>query len=236
MPVRKDPSRVAIAPSILSADFGRLAEEVGAVERAGADLVHVDVMDGHFVPNITIGPLVVAAVRQATSLPLDVHLMIEEPERYVEAFAAAGADILTVHVETCPHLHRVLQQIREAGAKPAVVLNPHTPLEMIDHVLEDVEMVLLMSVNPGFGGQSFIPAVLPKIEALAGRISRRGLDVDIEVDGGIKLANSGSIASAGATILVAGSAVFQAEDYERVIDGMKKEAAAFAGGSPGNRE
>ena len=223
MPVRKDPSRVAIAPSILSADFGRLAEEVSAIEAAGADLVHVDVMDGHFVPNITIGPPVVAAVRKVTGLPLDVHLMIESPERYIEDFASAGADILTVHVETCPHLHRVLQQIREAGVKPAVVLNPHTPIELIDHVLEDVDMVLLMSVNPGFGGQAFIPRVLHKVEALAERIASRGLAVDIQVDGGVKLANCRSIAAAGATVLVAGSAVFEAEDYRTVIDGMKVE-------------
>lgn len=224
MSVRKDPSRVAIAPSILSADFGRLTAEIEAVEEAGADLVHVDVMDGHFVPNITVGPLVVAVARKATGLPLDVHLMIESPERYIEDFVAAGADILTVHVEACPHLHRALQQIRQAGASPSVVLNPHTPLEAIDYILEDVDMVLIMSVNPGFGGQTFISSALRKIEALADRISRRGLAVDIEVDGGVKVANSGAVASAGATVLVAGSAIFGAAGYREVIERMKVEA------------
>jgi ribulose-phosphate 3-epimerase len=227
MPVRSDPSRVAIAPSILSADFGRLAEEVAAIEKAGADLVHVDVMDGHFVPNLTIGPPVVAAVKKATGLPLDVHLMIENADRYVEAFVEAGADILTVHVEACTHLHRTLQQIRQAGAKPSVVLNPHTPIESIEWILEDVDMVLLMSVNPGFGGQSFIPQVLRKVEALAERLVQRGLSVDIEVDGGVKVANSGALARAGATVLVAGSAIFGAEDYREIIDGMRKEAAVL---------
>ncbi len=225
--VRKDPARVAIAPSILSADFGRLAEEIVTIEKAGADLVHIDVMDGHFVPNITVGPMVVDAVKMRTSLPLDVHLMIESPERYLEAFIGAGADILTVHVEACPHLHRVLQRIRELGASPSVVLNPHTPLEMIDHVLEDVDMVLLMSVNPGFGGQSFIPAVLQKIESLAERIAARGLEVDIEVDGGVKVANARSVACAGATILVAGSAIFGARSYQEEIGRMRKEASSL---------
>lgn len=226
MPVRPDPDRVAIAPSILSADFGRLAEEIQAIEKAGADLVHVDVMDGHFVPNITIGPLVVKAVRAATRLPVDVHLMIENADRYVEEFASAGADIITVHVEACPHLHRVLQQIRGAGASPSVVLNPHTPIAAIEHVLEDVDMVLLMSVNPGFGGQSFIPQVLGKVEQLSKRIAQRGLDVDIEVDGGVKVANSGALANAGATVLVAGSAIFGADDYKGVIDSMRSETAS----------
>ncbi len=225
MSVRKDPSRVAIAPSILSADFARLGEELSAVEAAGADLVHVDVMDGHFVPNITIGPGVVEAVRRSTSLPLDVHLMIEAPERHLEAFAEAGAAILTVHVETCPHLHGVLRRIRGLGVSPSVVLNPHTPLESIEYVLEDVDMVLLMSVNPGFGGQSFIPSALRKIESLAKRIVARGLAVDIEVDGGVKVANSRSIAGAGATVLVAGSAIFGAESYKAVMEGMRREAA-----------
>ncbi len=225
MPIRSDTSRAAIAPSVLSADFGRLGDEVAAVEEAGADLIHVDVMDGHFVPNLTIGPLVVKAMRAVTSLPLDVHLMIENPERYVEAFAAAGADVVSVHVEACPHLHRVLQQIRESGAKPCVALNPHTPVSSIEHVLDDVEMVLLMSVNPGFGGQSFIPRVLNKIGELSRMIASRGLSVDIEVDGGIKVANCGSIAGEGATVLVAGSAVFEAESYKSVIERFKKETA-----------
>jgi ribulose-phosphate 3-epimerase len=226
MPVRSDQSKIAIAPSILSADFGRLAEEVRAVEAAGADFVHVDVMDGRFVPNITLGPMIVAAVKKATKLPLDVHLMIEQPERHIEAFAQAGADILAVHVETCPHLHRTLQQIRRAGVKPAVVLNPHSPVSLVDEVLEDVDMVLLMSVNPGFGGQSFITRVLHKIEDLATRIAGRGLAVDIEVDGGVKVANSGAVARAGATVLVAGSAVFEADSYEKIISEIRSEASA----------
>ena len=222
MPVRDNKTRTAIAPSILSADFGRLAEEVAAVTAAGADLVHVDVMDGRFVPNITIGPVVVGAVRRATKLPLDVHLMILEPERHVQAFVDAGADILTVHVETCPHLHRVLGQIRAAGASPAVALNPHTPIQLIEEILDEVEMVLVMSVNPGFGGQPFIDRALTKIEALAERVSMRGLDVDIEVDGGINVANSRAVTSAGATVLVAGSAVFGAASYEQVMKEMRK--------------
>ncbi|RMG15887.1 MAG: ribulose-phosphate 3-epimerase [Deltaproteobacteria bacterium] len=229
MAVRTDAGRIAIAPSILSADFGRLAEEVAAVEAAGADLVHVDVMDGHFVPNLTLGPPIVRAVRKATRLPLDVHLMIENADRYIEAFAEAGADILTVHVEANVHLHRVLQQIRSAGAKPAVVLNPHTPLCTIEHVLEDVEMVLLMSVNPGFGGQRFIPRALEKVRSLAETIRRRGLAVDIEVDGGVKVENARALSEAGATILVAGSAIFGARDYAEVIGALRREAAL---GSP----
>ncbi|MDF1564008.1 MAG: ribulose-phosphate 3-epimerase [Deltaproteobacteria bacterium] len=223
--MRPDESRPAIAPSILSADFARLGEEITAVEEAGADLIHVDVMDGHFVPNLTIGAPVVEALRQTTKLPLDVHLMIEQPQAFVDDFAAAGADVLTVHAEACVHLHRVLQQIREAGMKPSVSLNPHTPLNVLDHVLEEVEMVLLMSVNPGFGGQSFIPQVLPKIEALANTVQKRGLRVDIEVDGGVKVPNFASVANAGATVLVAGSAIFGADSYEEVIAAMRREAA-----------
>ena len=231
MAVRRDSSQVAIAPSILSADFGRLAEEVRAVTEAGADFVHVDVMDGHFVPNITLGPAVVRAVREATELPLDVHLMIENADRYVEAFVEAGADVVTVHVEANVHLHRVLQQIRRCGAKPSVVLNPHTPLCAIEHVLGEVEMVLLMGVNPGFGGQSFIPETLEKCRRLREMIRARGLDVDIEVDGGVKPENAAALASAGATVLVAGSAVFGAGDYAEVIGRLKEEAtAALEGG------
>lgn len=199
-----------IAPSILSADFGILRDEVRAVEAARADWIHVDVMDGRFVPNITIGPLVVRAVRAATKLPLDVHLMIVEPERYVAEFAKAGADRISVHVEASPHLHRTLQQIRAAGAKAGVVLNPHTSEEQIRHVLPDLDLVLVMSVNPGFGGQSFIPSALPKIAALRQMIDRAGLPVEIEVDGGISKATSRSVIDAGASVLVAGSAVFDA--------------------------
>src|SRR5262245_57378402 len=180
-------SPIRISPSILSADFARLGEEVRAVDKAGADYIHVDVMDGHFVPNLTIGPVVVAAVRKATRRPLDVHLMIEDPDRYIDDFARAGADLIGVHVEACHHLHRALQQIRAAGKKASVTLNPHSGLETISYILENVDQVLIMSVNPGFGGQSFIPNVLPKIRALKAEIEARGLAVDIEVDGGIKV-------------------------------------------------
>lgn len=216
-----------IAPSILSADFGRLADEVRAIEEGGCDLVHVDVMDGRFVPNITIGPLVVEAVKKRAQKPLDVHLMIVEPEKYVEAFVDAGASILTVHAEACPHLHRTIQQIRKAGARPAVALNPSTPLSAIDYVLEDLDMVLLMSVNPGFGGQSFIPSTLRKIRALRRTADERGLrDLWIQVDGGIGPKNVADVAAAGANVFVAGSAVFGAEDYRQVIAALKENAAA----------
>jgi ribulose-phosphate 3-epimerase len=199
-----------IAPSILSADFGRLAEEVRAAEEAGADWIHVDVMDGRFVPNITIGPLIVSAVRRATKLPVDVHLMIVEPERYVEDFCKAGASFLSVHVEASPHLHRTVQQIKAHGAKAGVVLNPHTSEESIRHVIEDVDLVLVMSVNPGFGGQSFIPAALPKLRAIRAMIDGSGRDVMLEVDGGVSPATSSAVVGAGARVLVAGSAVFGA--------------------------
>jgi ribulose-phosphate 3-epimerase len=208
------PGSVRIAPSILSADFGRLAEEVRAVEAAGADWIHVDVMDGRFVPNITIGPLVARAVRAATRLPIDVHLMIVEPERYVADFAKAGADVISVHVEASPHLHRTLQQIRALGVKAGVVLNPHTPEESIRYVLGDLDLVLVMSVNPGFGGQSFIPTALGKLAALRRMIDDRGLQVDLEVDGGVAPATAPSVIAAGARVLVAGSAVFGAATGE----------------------
>ena len=201
--------RVRIAPSILSADFGRLASEVRAAEEAGADWIHVDVMDGRFVPNLTIGPVVVKAVRAATRLPLDVHLMIVEPERYVEDFAKAGADGISVHVEASPHLHRTVQQIRSLGKKAGVVLNPHTSEESIRHVIGDVDLVLVMSVNPGFGGQSFIPSALPKLRALREMIDRSGRDVELEVDGGVAPGGTAkAVIEAGASVLVAGSAVF----------------------------
>ncbi len=212
-----------IAPSILSADFGRLAEEVRGI--ATADYVHVDVMDGHFVPNLTIGPLVVGAVRRATRLPLDVHLMIEDAERWVAAYAHAGADLIGVHVEACPHLHRTLHQIRELGKKPCVVLNPATPLEAIEWVLADVDQVLIMSVNPGFGGQQFIPSALDKIRALRQMIDRRGLRIDIEVDGGIKLDNAAEVVAAGADVLVCGSAVFGTADYAATIAALRAHGA-----------
>lgn len=215
---------VRVAPSILSADFGRLAEEVRAVEAAGADLIHVDVMDGRFVPNLTIGPVVVEAVRRATKLPLDVHLMIVEPERYLDDFRKAGADILTVHAEACPHLHRTLQHIRGTGARASVALNPATPLSAVEWVLEDLSMVLLMSVNPGFGGQSYIPQVTRKIGELRELALRRKLDFDIEADGGIKPQNVAEPAAAGANVLVAGSAVFGERDYRQVIGALRSAA------------
>ncbi len=216
--------RVKIAPSILSADFGRLADEVKAI--ANADYVHVDVMDGHFVPNLTIGPIVVEAVRRATTLPLDVHLMIEDAERWVAAYAKAGADIIGVHVEACPHLHRTLGQIKDLGKKPCVVLNPATPLEAIEWVLGDVAQVLIMSVNPGFGGQSFIPSALDKIRALRKLIDARGLSVDIEVDGGIKIDNVAAVCAAGANVIVSGSGVFGTKDYAATITELRKRGEA----------
>jgi ribulose-phosphate 3-epimerase len=219
---------IKIAPSILSADFGRLAEEVRAVDAAGADYIHVDVMDGRFVPNLTIGPVVVAAVRKATRLPLDVHLMIEDPDRYIDDFASAGADLIGVHVEACRHLHRVLQQIRGAGKRPSVTLNPHTPVAAIRHVLENVDQVLIMSVNPGFGGQSFIPNVIPKLRELRDEIAARGLSVDVEIDGGIKPDNAEEVARAGANVLVAGSAIFGKPDYQGVIAALRSNAEKAA--------
>lgn len=200
--------QIKIAPSILSADFARLGAHVQEAEAGGADWIHVDVMDGHFVPNITIGPLVVNALRPVTNLPLDVHLMIGNPDRYVENFARAGADYITVHVETCPHLHRTLQQIREAGCKPGVTLNPGTPLSTLEEVLPEVDLVLIMSVNPGYGGQSYIPASTPKIARLRKMLDEIGSAAEIEVDGGVNTDTIAEIAGAGATVLVAGSAVF----------------------------
>jgi ribulose-phosphate 3-epimerase len=215
-----------IAPSILAADFGRLAEEARAVERAGADWIHVDVMDGRFVPNLTLGPVGVGALRAATRLPLDVHLMIEEPERSLETYVRAGADRVGVHVETCRHLHRTLAQIREAGAKACVVLCPATPVAAIEAVLGDVDQVLVMSVNPGFGGQSFIPGVLPKIARVRRLLDEAELAVELEVDGGVGPGTIGRAARAGANVFVAGTAVFRAADYAAAIAGLRKEAAA----------
>jgi ribulose-phosphate 3-epimerase len=203
-------SQLRIAPSILSADFGRLALEVAAVEQAGADWIHVDVMDGRFVPNITLGPVVVKAVRAATRLPVDVHLMIVEPERYVGDFVEAGANAVSVHFEASPHLQRTLRAIRSLGAKAGVVINPHTPEESLRYVLEDADLILVMSVNPGFGGQSFLPQVLPKLSWLRDELSRRGLTADLEIDGGITRHTASAARAAGADVLVAGSAVFGA--------------------------
>ncbi len=217
---------IQFAPSILSADFSRLGDEIRAVDQAGAELIHVDVMDGHFVPNITIGPLVVKAVRQVTDKVLDVHLMIENADRYLESFAEAGADWITVHVEACTHLHRTVSRIRELGKKAGVVLNPATPLETLDFILEDVDLVMLMSVNPGFGGQSFIPSTLRKISRLKKRIDELGLDVGIEIDGGISPATIGKVAEAGANIFVAGSAIYGQADYRAVIAEMRELAEA----------
>ena len=218
---------IRIAPSILSADFGRLAEEIKAI--SSADYVHVDVMDGHFVPNLTIGPMVVEAVKRATNLPLDVHLMIEDAERWVSAYAKAGADLIGVHVEACPHLHRTVAQIRELGKKPFVVLNPHTPPESIELVLGDISQVLVMSVNPGFGGQKFIPSSLDKIRRLRRMIDERGLDVEIEVDGGVKLDNIAEVCAAGANVIVSGSGVFGTKDYAQTINEMRRRGEAARG-------
>lgn len=210
--------QLLIAPSILSADFSRLGEEIGDVEKGGADWVHVDVMDGHFVPNMTIGPLVVEAIRPVTRLPLDVHLMIEDPDRYIPAFAKAGADYISVHAEACVHLHRTVHLIREQGAKAGVVLNPATPLAGIEYVLDDVDLVLLMTVNPGFGGQKFIPAVTAKIAELKRMLDVRGLQhVHIEVDGGINEETARTVTEAGANVLVAGNAVFGQADRAAAI-------------------
>ena len=211
-----------IAPSILSADFTRLGEEIKAVEKAGADYIHIDVMDGHFVPNITVGPMIVAAARQATDLPLDVHLMIESPDMYIDDFVKAGSDLITVHVETVTHLHRLLGVIRDAGVKAGVALNPATPLSSIEYVLKNLDMVVLMTVNPGFAAQSFIPEVLPKIRELKEIIAQKGIEVDIEVDGGINVKNIGQAAQAGANVFVAGSAIFGSRNYSETISMMRK--------------
>ncbi len=213
-----------IAPSILSADFSRLGDEIRALEAAGADYVHVDVMDGHFVPNITIGPLVVEAARRVTTLPLDVHLMIENPDRYIPDFAAAGADIIVVHTEAVNHLHRTVQLIKSLGKKAGVSLNPATPLNTLEYVLDDLDLVLLMTVNPGFGGQSFIDACLPKIHALRAMLDKRGSEAELEVDGGVKLSNIAEISHAGADVFVAGSAVFSTPDYAATIAELKRLA------------
>jgi ribulose-phosphate 3-epimerase len=215
-------SRIRIAPSILSADFARLGEEVRAVEAAGADVIHVDVMDGRFVPNITIGPPVVAALRKVTKLPLDVHLMIVEPEKYVEAFAEAGADVISVHVEASTHLQRTLRRIRELKVRAGAVLNPHTPEDHLKYVLEDLDLILLMTVNPGFGGQAFLPQVLPKIRAVREMIDRSGAAIDLEVDGGIAPSTVRAVVDAGARVLVAGNAIFGQPDRAAAISALRR--------------
>ena len=219
-------SGVRIAPSILSSDFAHLADEIAAVEQAGADLLHVDVMDGHFVPNLTIGPPIVESIRKVTSLPLDCHLMITNPDDFIDEFAQAGANYITVHVETCPHLHRTIQFIKEKGLKAGVTLNPATSLVTIEAILPDVDLVLIMSVNPGFGGQRFIPGALDKIRRARALIDGTGLPILLEVDGGVKVDNAGAIVAAGADILVAGSAIFEAPgcDYKNTIARMREAA------------
>ena len=212
-----------IAPSILSADFSRLADEVKAVEKAGADVIHVDVMDGHFVPNITIGPLVVQGLKKLTSLPLDVHLMIENPERYADDFVQAGGNWITVHAEVCSRLKRVIKKIRQLNARPGIVLKPATPLKTLFPVLEDIDLVLIMSVNPGFGGQSFIPSTLKKVERLRKIVDQNRYPLEIEVDGGVKVENIREVSMAGADIFVVGTGIFKTENYELTIKQLREE-------------
>lgn len=221
-------SPLLIAPSILSADFARLADEVAAVERAGADLLHVDVMDGHFVPNLTVGPPIVEALKKVTKLPLDVHLMITNADAFIQEFAEAGADYLTVHVEACPHLHRTIQSIKERGVKAGVTLNPATPIASLQEILPDVDLVLIMSVNPGFGGQKFIPSALNKVVAARAMLDRIHSRALLEVDGGIKAENASQVVAAGATVLVAGSAIFSQRDYAGTIAALRAAGGAAA--------
>ena len=210
-----------IAPSILSADFAHLADEIARVTEAGADMIHVDVMDGHFVPNFTIGPPIVKAIRKVTRLPLDVHLMMTNPEDFISDFIKAGSNYITVHVETCPHLHRTIQSIKEEGVKAGVTLNPATPLASVEEILGDVDLLLIMSVNPGFGGQSLIPSVLEKLRRARKMIDQKGLKVELEIDGGVKVENIAALSEAGADIFVSGSAIFQSKDYKDTIQKMR---------------
>lgn len=223
---------VLIAPSILSADFARLAEEIAAVEQAGADLLHVDVMDGHFVPNLTVGPPIVESLKQVTKLPLDVHLMITNADAFIPDFVEAGADYLTVHVEACPHLHRTIQSIKERGIKAGVTLNPATPISSLQDILGDVDLVLIMSVNPGFGGQKFIPSVLKKIADARAMLDRINSHALLEVDGGVKVENTKAIVAAGATTLVAGSAIFSQRDYKATIAALRAAAQTAGPSTP----
>ena len=218
-----------IAPSILSADFAALGEAIAAVERGGADLIHVDIMDGHFVPNLTMGPPVVRSIRKVTKVPLDVHLMIEEPDRYLDAFVEAGASMISVHVEVLPHLHRTIQAIKALGAKAGVALNPATPVVALEEIAADVDHVLVMSVNPGFGGQTFIPRSESKIRAVRALLDRQGSRAPIEVDGGVDRTNAACIVEAGATILVAGNSIFGSGDPERATRDLRAAAAVKAG-------
>ena len=212
---------IKVAPSILSADFSRLGEEIKAISEAGAHYIHIDVMDGHFVPNLTLGPAIVNSIRKYSDKVFDVHLMMEKPERYIKNFVDAGADIIVVHVEACPHLHRVIQEIKSYGVKAGVSLNPHTPVEMIKHLIPELDMVLIMSVNPGFGGQKFIDTAVRKVESLKNEINRRGLKTLVEVDGGVNDKNAGMLRDAGADVLVAGSYVFGSDDYKKAIDSLR---------------
>lgn len=219
---------IKLAPSILAADFSALGSEIQAIDSSGADLVHIDVMDGQFVPNLTLGPDIIRAIRPYTRLCFDVHLMIAEPQRYISSFAAAGADILTVQAEACTHLHRTVQEIKAAGLKAGVALNPATPLSVLDHILEDIDLVLLMSVNPGFGGQSFIPAVMGKIKALRRTLDTLDRRIDLEVDGGIKLSNAREVVEAGADVIVAGSALFKTGGLRDNVERFRSETGSYA--------
>jgi len=218
------PHSIKIAPSILSADFSRLGDEVRRAEEAGADIIHLDIMDGHFVPNLTFGPIIVKAIRSHTKLPFYVHLMVEKPEDYIERVVEAGGDLVIVHVEACIHLQRVLSMIRDLGARSGVALNPATPLTTIEYVLDDLDLILIMSVNPGFGGQDFIPSVLPKIKRARRRVMKRGLEIEIAVDGGVNVETAPKIVEAGADVLVAGTAVFGKPDLKKAIQELREAA------------